>query len=84
MRYGVNTKGTFNYYDGKIIGNIAINGNPTDLPYLKNPGITVEENQIATLVTVLNAEATIGKKNFTQLELAIEYANNKLQKMEVK
>ena len=79
VRYGVNTKGTFNYYDGKIIGNVAINGNPTDLPYLKNPGITVEEgNQIATLVTVLNAEATIGKKNFTQLELAIEYANNKI------
>ena len=79
VNYGVNNKGRFNYYDGVIIGKIAINGTVQDLPYLKNPGITNEEGkQVATLATILDAEATIGKKTFTQLELAIEYANEKI------
>ena len=79
VNYGVNNKGRFNYYDGVIVGKIAINGTVQDLPYLKNPGITNEEGkQVATLATILDAEATIGKKTFTQLELAIEYANEKI------
>ena len=77
--YGVNNKGTFNYYDGKIIGKIAINGEVNDLPYLKNPGITnINNKQVATLVTIVDAEATIGKKTFNKLESAIAYANTKI------
>ena len=84
--YGVENLGTFDFYDGKIIGNQAIKGTITEKAYLKEASIddtTLANKEIATLVTISNAEAAIVNsttskiyKTYTTLELAIEEANN--------
>ena len=76
--YGIENNGIFNFYDGKIVGDIAIRGNITDKAYLKEASIdteTVEDREIATLVTISNAEAAIGKKTYVHIEDAIDEAN---------
>ena len=77
--YGINTKGIFNFYDGKIIGNKAIEGNVNDTPIRYETNITTgENNQIGTLEIMEEAEALVLEKTFKKLEEAIEYANTKV------
>ena len=60
--YGIYTEGentTFKFYDGKIEGNVAIQGEVNDTPYLYNAGITSTDHQIATLTILADAEAKI-------------------------
>lgn len=77
-----NEEGIFNFYDGKIVGNIAIGGNVDDTPLLYNSTVTVqdENTQVATLAIVLNAEARIGRTTYLKLEQAIEDAGTRFGK----
>ena len=73
--YGIYTEGentTFKFYDGKIEGNVAIQGEVNDTPYLYNAGITSTDHQIATLTILADAEAKIeGGKYYTKLSSAL-------------
>lgn len=77
-----NEEGIFNFYDGKIVGNIAIGGNVDDTPLLYNSTVSVqdENTQVATLAIVSNAEARIGRNTYLKLEQAIEDAGTKFGK----
>lgn len=76
ISYGIDTLGIFNYYDGKVIGEIAINGEISNIPSLRSLEVSTESGiQITKLVEVLNPEAKIGEKGFASLETAIDYAN---------
>ena len=73
---GVVNQGNFNFYDGIIKGQTAIDGNVTDTPVLYDPTVTTEEEiQAATLAKVAGIEALIGKTRYTKLEQAIDAAN---------
>ena len=55
-----NTKGRFNFYDGMIAGNVAIEGEVNDKPYLYNASVVTSDNrQVATLKILEDAEARI-------------------------
>ena len=73
--YGIYTEGentSFKFYDGKIEGNVAIQGEVNDTPYLYNAGITSTDHQIATLTILADAEAKIeGGKYYTKLSSAL-------------
>ena len=73
--YGIYTEGentTFKFYDGKIEGNVAIQGEVNDTPYLYNAGITSTDHQIATLTILADAEAKVeGGKYYTKLSSAL-------------
>ena len=73
--YGIYTEeetAKLKFYDGKIEGNVAIQGNVDDTPYLYNAKITNEGHQVATLSILAEAEARIkGGKYYTKLADAI-------------
>ena len=74
---GVYNEGIFNFYDGIIRGQTAIDGQTTDTPNLFDPSVeTVGEIKEATLKKVKGIEAVIGKTRYTTLEQAIFAANN--------
>ena len=81
--YGANiaiiSNGEFNYYDGIVKGEVALDGDVNDTPRLYGPNVVVEEgteNTIMTLEIVTDIEARIGKTRYTLLESAIAAANN--------
>ena len=73
--YGIYTEeetSKLKFYDGKIEGNVAIQGNVDDTPYLYNAKITNEGHQVATLSILAEAEAKItGGKYYTKLSNAV-------------
>ena len=73
--YGIYTEeetAKLKFYDGKIEGNVAIQGNVDDTPYLYNAKITNEGHQVATLSILVEAAARIkGGKYYTKLADAI-------------
>ena len=73
--YGIYTEeetSKLKFYDGKIVGNVAIQGNVDDTPYLYNAKITNEGHQVATLSILAEAEAKIaGGKYYTKLSNAV-------------
>ena len=73
--YGIYTEeetSKLKFYDGKIEGNVAIQGNVDDTPYLYNAKITNEGHQVATLSILAEAEAKItGGKYYTKLSSAV-------------
>ena len=73
-----NTKGRFNFYDGMIAGNIAIEGEVNDKPYLYNASVVTSDNrQVATLKILEDAEARIVRTGvyYTKVNEAIEDTN---------
>ena len=73
-----NTKGRFNFYDGMIAGNIAIDGEVNDKPYLYNASVVTSDNrQVATLKILEDAEARIIRTGvyYTKVNEAIEDTN---------
>ena len=75
ITYGIYTEeetSKLKFYDGKIAGNVAIQGNVDDTPYLYNAKITNEGHQVATLSILAEAEAKItGGKYYTKLSNAV-------------
>ena len=72
----VDEHGEFNYYDGIIIGRVAVDGAVNDTPPLYDPSTLADENGYKmSLELVSNIEALIGKTRYTLLEDAIEAAN---------
>ena len=73
--YGIYTEeetSKLKFYDGKIEGNVAIQGNVDHTPYLYNAKITNEGHQVATLSILAEAEAKItGGKYYTKLSNAV-------------
>ncbi len=61
----------FNFYDGKIEGQIAINGEVDETPIGYDPSVNVLTHQIATLRILGEAEASIDSKMYTKLSDAI-------------
>ena len=78
--YGIYTEeetSKLKFYDGKIEGNVAIQGNVDDTPYLYNAKITNEGHQVATLSILAEAEAKItGGKYYTKLSSALTESQN--------
>ncbi len=73
-----NTKGRFNFYDGMIAGNIAIEGEVNDKPYLYNASVVTSDNrQVATLKILEDAEARIVRTGvyYTKVNEAMEDTN---------
>ena len=73
-----NTKGRFNFYDGMIAGNVAIEGEVNDKPYLYNASVVTSDNrQVATLKILEDAEARIIRTGvyYTKVNEAIEDTN---------
>ena len=73
-----NTKGRFNFYDGMIAGNVAIEGEVNDKPYLYNASVVTSDNrQVATLKILEDAEARIIRTGvyYTNALEAIEDTN---------
>lgn len=78
---GVVSLGTFNFYDGRIRGQVAIDGRADDTPALYDPSndqvtINGENLRESILAIVSNYEALIGKTRYTLLEDAVYAANN--------
>ena len=74
-----NTKGRFNFYDGMIAGNIAIEGEVNDKPYLYNASVVTSDNrQVATLKILEDAEARIVRTGvyYTKIDKAVEDTND--------
>ena len=74
-----NTKGRFNFYDGMIAGNIAIEGEVNDKPYLYNASVVTSDNrQVATLKILEDAEARIIRTGvyYTKIDKAVEDTNS--------
>ncbi|MBE5805735.1 MAG: hypothetical protein E7313_03375 [Clostridiales bacterium] len=69
------TQGVFNFFDGKVIGDTAIEGKVDLTPVLYNATVVDTEQQTATLAVVSNIEARIGRKTYLLLEDAIADAN---------
>ncbi len=71
---GVDNSGFFGFYDGKIIGKIAINGDVNKTPDLYNAMIETDETDVetATLGILADVEAKIGNKYYIKLAEAIE------------
>ena len=74
-----NTKGRFNFYDGMIAGNVAIEGEVNDKPYLYNASVVTSDNrQVATLKILEDAEARIVRTGvyYTKIDKAVEDTNS--------
>lgn len=71
--YGIDVPDTsiLNFYDGRIEGNIAINGSVNDKPSGYDPSVESNVIQVATLQIVGNAEASIGSKLYARLSDAV-------------
>ena len=84
--YGIYTEeetAKLKFYDGKIEGNVAIQGNVDDTPYLYNAKITNEGHQVATLSILAEAEAKItGGKYYTKLTNAVSESKTGTYKTE--
>ena len=84
--YGIYTEeetSKLKFYDGKIEGNVAIQGNVDDTPYLYNAKITNEGHQVATLSILAEAEAKItGGKYYTKLSNAVSETKSGTYKTE--
>lgn len=88
LEYGVekeindDAEGIFNFYDGKIIGQIAIKAQTiNDTPLLYDPTVITNSEtgkQESTLAIVSGIEAVIGKKRYMLVEDAIADANNNI------
>lgn len=77
--YGIylEDESTFNFYDGKIEGNVAIRGNVDDTPNLYNTSVSTTDHQIAILNILADVEAKIeGGKYYTKLANAISESKN--------
>lgn len=79
-RFGVSNTNIFNFYDGKIKGTTAINGEVTDTPYPYNAIVSVVDEggvqkQIATLKVVTDPEARIGTVYYSKVQKAVDEAN---------
>lgn len=74
---GVLSSGTLDFYDGMIEGNVAIEGNVRNTPYLYNVRVEDTGNQVATLTILAEAEARINtSKYYTQLSSAVNETKN--------
>ena len=70
-----NLNGTFNYYDGVILGKVPVSGNTTDKPALYDLTVSTSDTQgifKTILLKVSGIEALIGKTRYTKIEKAIE------------
>ena len=78
-KVGVDNKGTFNYYDGKIQGIVPIQGTTTSTPDQYGPVQTGYENGISTiqLRILTQYEARIGWVYYETLQGAIDIAKAK-------
>ena len=76
---GVENKGIFNFYDGKIQGIVPIKGNVTKTPEEYGPVSTKMEGNITTVqLGIVNIyEARIGWVYYTTLQKAIDVAKSK-------
>lgn len=70
--------GTFNFYDGLIVGIQAIDGEVNDKPYLYNASVKMRTRQEATLEKLANAEARNMRTGiyYSQLSKAFNESNN--------
>lgn len=72
------TSGILNFYDGKIVGKVAIDGVVDATPYLYNADVKSQTNedeetvQVAALQILSDAEARIGNKYYTKVHQAVE------------
>ena len=72
----IHTEGIFNFYDGRIVAQVAISGIVNDTPALYNAAVTTGSgNQIGSLVVISGVEGLIGKKTYSTIEQAIFEAN---------
>ena len=64
--------GQIEFYDGRVEGLVAIDGEIIDTPYLHNVRVEDANNQIATLTILAEAEARINNtRYYTQLQNAV-------------
>lgn len=69
---GIQNLGRFNFYDGRIEGIIAIDGQVDDTPYLYNANVKVEDTQVAGLYMLSDAEARIKNVYYTKVQKAVD------------
>ena len=69
---GIKNNNIFNFYDGKIEGTLAIDGEVTETPFKYNAGVEGTDPQIATLTILANAVARINSTYYTELQTAID------------
>ena len=77
--YGIDSNGTLNFYDGKIIGNVAVHGNIDDTPYLYNATVkddTTLNKQVETLTQLAEAEARIRSTYYTKVQGGVDESKN--------
>lgn len=85
VKYGIQNSETslFNFYDGRVEGNVAIYGNVDDTPYMYNANIELKENQVATLTVLAEPEARINKtKYYSKISDAVKNSKNGTYKKE--
>ena len=79
---GVDTvNGTFNFYDGRIKGSVAISGEVDDTPFMHNADVMIKTEdeqpvQVSYLKVLADVEARIGSKYYTRIATAVEEAKN--------
>ena len=71
---GIETSGTFNFYDGRIEGIAAVSGTVTKTPYLYNARVESGTKQVATLTILAEAEARINTTYYTKVSNAMNEA----------
>ena len=77
--YGVYNTGTFKFFDGRIIGDVAIKGDVNETPYSYNTSVTDDSSlnkQVATLEIIADAEARIKTTYYTKLQGGIDESKN--------
>ena len=76
---GIVNNGEFDYFDGKIKGELTIDGDYDETPRLYGPNVVLDDGTdytVMTLEILTNIEARIGRTTYTLLENAIDAANN--------
>ena len=72
---GIDNKGTFNFYDGRVEGqNAAIQGKVNDTPYLYNATVESGATQVATLSVVADAEVKMDSTYYTNVHNSMNEA----------
>ena len=71
---GIETSGTFNFYDGRIEGIAAVSGTVTKTPYLYNARVESGAKQVVTLTILAEAEARINTTYYTKVSNAMNEA----------
>ena len=77
--YGVYNRGTFKFFDGRIIGDVAIKGEVTETPYSYNTSVNDDASlnkQVATLEIIADAEARINTTYYTKLQGGVDDSKN--------